>query len=150
MNSIFHFFSVSLRGFNRALETVSPLFQLATRLYIANIFFRSGLTKIRDLSSTIALFENEYKVPFLSPEFAAYSGTTAELVLPVLFVLGILSRPVAAALFILNLVAVLSYPDISDIGRADHMLWGALILVTVFFGAGKISVDHWITSREKQ
>ncbi len=150
MNSFVTLFADGTRLIDRPLEITAPIFQLATRLYVANVFFKSGLTKIQDFSSTIALFENEYKVPFFSAEFAAYSGTAAELLLPVLFALGLLSRPTAVALFVFNIVAVVSYQDISELGRADHVFWGALMLVTVFFGPGKISVDQWISALTRQ
>jgi putative oxidoreductase len=148
MNSAINFVSLLLRQLDRVLESIAPVFQLGARLYVANVFFTSGLTKLNDFSSTIALFENEYKVPVLPPELAAYFGTGAELVLPVLFALGIFSRPAALALFVFNIVAVVSYPDISDAGRADHFFWGALILVIAFFGAGKLSVDGWWSARK--
>lgn len=146
MNNLRRLLSAGLVMVDRPLEITSPLFQLMTRFYVADVFFTSGLIKLRDFSSTLALFENEYQVPFLSPAFAAYAGTAAELVLSVLLALGLLSRPAAVALFVFNIVAVMSYPEISDLGRADHVLWGVLMLVTVFFGAGKISADHWIAA----
>ena len=132
-----------MRELDRAMALLAPVFQLGIRLYIASVFLKSGLTKIGDFSSTIALFENEYKVPILSPEFAAYLGTGAELILPLLFVFGVFSRPVAIASFVFNIVAVVSYPDISDAGRAYHFYWGGLIAVIAVFGAGRLSVDAW-------
>lgn len=129
------------------LNALSPVFLLALRVYVANIFFKSGLTKISDFSSTIALFENEYHVPVLSPVFAAYSGTAAEFVLPALFALGLASRPTAIAFFIFNAIAVISYPDLSPAGVKDHVVWGTMMLVILFFGAGKFSLDHLIASR---
>ena len=45
----------------------------------------------------------------------------------------------------MNLVAVTSYPDISDLGRQDHVLWGALLLVTALHGPGRWSLDAWLT-----
>jgi len=148
MNALTNLISTLLRQLDQALDFVAPAFQLGARLYVASVFFKSGLTKINDFSSTVALFENEYHVPLLPPELAAYFGTGAELVLPVLFALGIFSRPTAIALFVFNIVAVLSYADISDAGRADHFFWGALILVIVFFGAGRLSFDHWWSRRK--
>jgi len=59
----------------------------------------------------------------------------------VLLALGIGTRFAAVALFVFNIVAVISYPDLSDAGLKDHMLWGALMLVTSFYGPGKISLD---------
>lgn len=144
MNSIVSLFTATLGGFNKSLDIASHGVLLATRLYIAQIFFKSGLTKIQDFSSTIALFESEYKVPILSPELAATFGTGAELVLPILFALGLLSRPTAVALFIFNIVAIVSYPDLSELGRADHILWGAMILAIALFGPGKIALDTWV------
>ncbi len=125
----------------------SPLFLLGLRVYVANLFFKSGLTKIQDFSSTVALFENEYKVPLVSPTLAAFSGTVAELILPALLVLGFASRPTALALFVFNIIAVVAYPDISESGVKDQILWGTMILVIAFFGSGKLSVDQWIKSR---
>ena len=34
---------------------------LFVRLYVASIFFKSGLTKLRDWESTLMLFEYEYE-----------------------------------------------------------------------------------------
>src|SRR5262249_57023588 len=71
------------------IEFLSPVFDLAIRLCVAKGVFMSGLTKIQSWDSTLSLFENEYAVPLLSPELAAYLGTAAELCLPPLLVLGI-------------------------------------------------------------
>jgi len=131
----------------RAIAFLSPLFDLVIRVYVAKAFFLSGLTKIMSWSSTLSLFENEYAVPLLPPELAAYLGTAAELVLPPLLVLGIGGRAVALAAFIFNLVAATSYPDISEAGIKDHILWGALLAVTFFHGPGKLSLDYVILRR---
>jgi putative oxidoreductase len=130
-----------------ALGFLTPALDLAIRLYVANIFFSAGLTKIANWGSTVLLFENEYDVPLLAPELAAFLGTGAELILPVFLVLGLLARPAALALFVFNIVAVISYPDISPAGVSDHLHWGFLIAVTVLHGPGKLSVDHFIHRR---
>ena len=129
------------------IDKLQPVFGLAVRLYVARVFFLSGLTKLHDWNITVALFTNEYHVPFLMPELAATLGTTAEVGLPVLLAIGLGSRLTAVALFVFNIVAVISYPDLSDAGLVDHMLWGALMLVTVFYGPGKLSVDYWMGKR---
>jgi putative oxidoreductase len=134
-------------GFAQLVDRFQPLFALAIRLYVARVFFLSGLTKIHDWNITIALFENEYHVPLLSPAVAALLGTAAELGLPVLLVLGLGTRVAALALFAFNIVAAISYPDLSDAGLKDHMLWGALLLVTFFHGPGKWSLDHLLGRR---
>ena len=137
----------SIDVLDRGLDWISPLFLLGLRVYVADAFFKSGLTKIQDFSSTVALFESEYKVPVISPMLAAVSGTAAELVLPALLLVGVASRPTALALFVFNIVAEVSYPDISAVGVKDHILWGTMILVVVFFGTGRLSVDQWLKSR---
>lgn len=123
---------------------LTPLFDLAIRLYVGWQFFKSGWLKVQDWGSTLALFENEYHVPLLPPEAAAVMGAGGELLLPVLLVLGLAGRFGAAGLFVVNAVAVLSYPDLSDLGRADHLLWGTLLLVIVFHGPGRLSIDRWL------
>ena len=126
------------------LTALGPVVDLGVRLWVANVFFTSGLTKIATWSSTIALFENEYAVPLLPPELAAYLGTAAELGLPVFLVLGFGTRFAAFALFLFNIVAAISYPDLSPEGLKDHQVWGLLLLVTLFHGPGKLSLDHFI------
>jgi putative oxidoreductase len=127
---------------------LTPTFDLAIRLYVANVFFKSGLTKIQDWSSTIALFQYEYQVPVLPPELAAFMGTAGELGLPVLLALGLAGRFSAAGLSVMNVVAVIAYADLSDLGRQDHLLWGALLLVTLLHGPGRWSIDHWLKTRK--
>ncbi|HEU0204591.1 MAG TPA: DoxX family protein, partial [Burkholderiaceae bacterium] len=101
-------------------------------------------TKIQSWDTTLLLFENEYQVPFLSPETAALLGTGAELVLPVLLALGLGSRFAAFALFVFNIVAVISYPELEGIGIEQHQVWGILLLVTLLHGPGKLSLDALI------
>lgn len=119
---------------------------LAARLYVARIFFMSGLTKLRDWSSTLALFNDVYQVPLLPPTLAAYMGTAGELVLPVLLVLGLGGRFAGAGLFVVNLMAALSLmaDDFSPAAEAQHTLWGVLALVIAVWGAGRWSVDRFI------
>jgi putative oxidoreductase len=131
----------------RALATLTPLLDFVIRYWVAEAFFKSGLTKIASWDTTIALFENEYAVPLLPPEIAAYLGTATELVIPVLLVLGLFTRPAALVLFVFNIIAVISYPDLSEAGIKDHVYWGLLLLVTLFHGPGKLSVDHLIRNK---
>jgi putative oxidoreductase len=130
-----------------AVDRLQPLFALAIRLYLLRVFFWSGLAKLRGWNITLALFENEYHVPVLPPALAAVLGTTAELALPVLLLIGLGTRFAAFVLFAFNVVAALSYPDLSPAGLKDHILWGTLIAVVFFYGAGKISLDHWFERR---
>lgn len=122
---------------------------LAARIYVAKIFFLSGLTKLRDWSSTLALFNDIYQVPLLPPTLAAYMGTAGELSLPVLLVLGLAGRFAGAGVFVLNLMAALSLSvdDFSPAAEAQHTLWGVLAVVIALWGAGRWSVDRWLATR---
>ena len=128
----------------RGLQTLSPAVDLLIRVLVASVFFKSGLTKIASWSSTVSLFENEYAVPLLPPEVAALLGTSVELFFPVLLVLGLGSRFAAAVLFVFNIIAVISYPDLGEVGLKDHQMWGLLLLVTLLHGPGRLSLDHLI------
>jgi len=129
------------------LNALRPLLALAVRLWVANIFFKSGLTKIQSWDTTVALFTYEYHVPLLSPEFAALLGTAVELVFPVLLAIGLGTRVSAAVLFAFNAVAVISYPELNAVGLKDHFYWGALLLVTLFYGPGRLSLDCLLCRR---
>ena len=116
-----------------ALDGLQPAAQLAARLYVAKVFFWSGLTKIRDWEITVALFTDEYHVPLLSPEAAALLGTAGELVLPVLLALG---------LSVVNVVAVISLAQIAEPALMLHVFWGSLLLGLVLWGPGRWSLDR--------
>lgn len=130
-----------------ATRYAQPLLLLALRLYIARAFFLSGLTKIRDWETTILLFTEEYKVPLLSPQLAALSGTFGELVFPVLLALGLGGRFAALSLFFVNIVAVVSYPGLAEPAVKEHFYWGVILAVLVIFGPGKLALDAWIAQK---
>jgi putative oxidoreductase len=131
----------------RALDFLSPIADLALRLWVANVFFKSALTKIQNFDVTISLFTDEYQVPLLSPAAAAYLGTFTELVFPVLLVIGLGGRFAALVLFVFNIVAVISYPDLNEVGIAQHQVWGLMLLVSALHGPGRLSIDHFLRRR---
>lgn len=132
----------------RSIEPwVQSLALLAARLYLWQVFFTSGLTKIRDWEATLFLFAEEYHVPVLPPELAAWMGTGGELLFPSLLALGLLSRPAAVGVFFLNAVAAYSYPEISAAGLKDHVLWAVLSAALVLFGPGRLALDAWLMPR---
>jgi putative oxidoreductase len=134
----------------REIDKLQPLVLLAFRLYLARVFFMSGLTKIQDWSVTVALFTDEYRVPVLSPGIAALMGTATELSMPALLALGLATRFGAFVLFFFNIIAVVSYAALPDIAVKDHYLWGVLTLILLLFGPGKISLDQWFEGRGSQ
>ena len=117
---------------------------LGARLYVAWVFFKSGLTKLNDWESTLLLFEYEYAVPVLNFELAAYLATFGELVFPVLLALGLFARKSAIALFIVNYVAVISLEDIPQAAYNLHVIWGLMLLAVIIWGAEKLSADHFL------
>ena len=129
------------------LETAQPLAQLAARLYVAQAFFLSGLSKLRNWDSTLALFQDEYRVPLLPPELAAVAGTTGELVLPVLLVLGLAGRFAAAGLSVVNVVAVISLAEIAAPALQQHVFWGSLLIGLLLWGPGRWSLDRLVLPR---
>lgn len=131
------------RGFLRALTALQAPALLAARLYVGAAFFRSGLTKIADWDTTLALFQDEYHVPLLPTELAAVMGTAGELALPVLLVLGLFGRFGALGLSVVNIVAVLSLQEIAPAALAQHELWGVLLAAVVLWGPGRWSLDAW-------
>jgi putative oxidoreductase len=128
-------------------EYLAPMLDLGLRLYLANVFFKSGLTKVKNWDSTLYLFSDVYHVPLLPPELAATMAASAELGLSVLLVIGLLGRFSAAGLFILNFVAVISYADLSEAGINQHISWGILLAVLLIISRGKWSLDAWLEKR---
>src|SRR5215475_11869310 len=126
----------------RWLESV-PYTQLAIplRLAVATVFWNSGMTKLANWDTAVALFADEYKLPLLPPELAAYIAASIELSTPVLLVLGLLTRPAAAVL--LGMTAVIEifvYP----LAWPTHLQWASILLVLLCRGPGTLSLDHWL------
>jgi putative oxidoreductase len=127
---------------------LAPVVFLAIRLWMAEIFFRSGLLKIQNLSGAIFLFSDVHPVPFLAPWLAAYLVTTIELVCPTLLALGLAAR--LAALPMLAMALVIQFV----VGSADpafymteHYYWMFLLAVIVTKGPGRLSLDHLLARR---
>ncbi|MDD0816060.1 DoxX family protein [Curvibacter sp. HBC28] len=131
----------------RGLEALRPLAALIARLYVAQVFWQSGLTKLRDWDTTLALFVDEYHVPLLPSHWAAVLGTGGELVLPVLLVLGLGGRIPALGLSVVNAVAVLSLSEIAPAAWQGHLLWGSLLAALAMWSVGPWSADAWLAPR---
>jgi putative oxidoreductase len=133
----------------RALAERIPycIVALVARFAAASVFWRSGQTKIEGFhikAQTFFLFREEYQVPLLPPDLVAYLSTIAELVCPVLLVIGLASRLSALALIVMTLVIqICVYPG----GWPDHLLWFAPLLLILARGAGVISLDQLLWSR---
>lgn len=132
---------------NRSLDSLRPMAALLARLHMAQVFFLAGLTKLRDWGTTLDLFAYEYQVPLLPPPVAAVMGTGAELVLPILLVLGLGGRIAALGLFVVNVVAVISLPDMPQAAFQLHVFWGSLLAGLAIYGPGPWSIDCGLKRR---
>lgn len=133
-----------LRTGQHLLQSATDLASLVARAYVSQVFFLSGLTKIRDWDTTLLLFNDEYRVPLLPPELAAVMGTGGELVLPVLLLLGLGGRFAALGLSVVNVVAAISLPDIAPAALQQHITWGVLLAALALHGVGRWSLDHLV------
>lgn len=112
---------------------------LPLRLAVATVFWNSAMTKLANWDTAISLFADEYRLPVIPPEIAAYMAATIELTTPVLLVLGLLTRPVA--LILLGMTAVIEifvYP----LAWPTHIQWAAMLAILLCRGAGSFSLDH--------
>lgn len=118
------------------------LIAIIGRIAIGTVFWRSAMTKVEGLSikpSTFYLFENDYRLPFLPPEAAAYLATATELTMPLLIWSGLLTRFAATILLGMTLVIELFvYPNAFD----THGVWAVTLLYLMKYGAGRYSLDH--------
>ena len=132
----------SVRRIIEGLNAVPyTLLALPLRLAIANVFWSSAMVKLDSWSSTLALFDSEYKLPFLPPVPAAYLATSIELSTPVLLVLGLGVRPVAAVLLgMTTVIEIFVYP----LAWPTHIQWAAMLLVLLCRGGGALSLDQLI------
>jgi putative oxidoreductase len=117
---------------------------LPLRFAIATVFWNSGMAKLANWDTTLSLFSDEYQLPLLPPEIAAYAAAAIELTMPVLLVLGLLTR--FAAFILLGMTAVIEifvYPQ----AWPTHIQWAAMLLVLLSRGAGAFSIDHLLWRR---
>jgi putative oxidoreductase len=128
-----------------ALEAV-PYWVLALplRFAVATVFWNSGTTKLASWDTTLQLFADEYRVPLLPPELAAYMAASIELTTPFLMVFGFLTRPAAFILLgMTTVIEIFVYP----LAWPTHIQWAAMLLVLLCRGPGKLSLDHLIWRR---
>jgi putative oxidoreductase len=137
--------SGALGRVRRALDAVSYTWlALPLRFAVATIFWNSAMTKLANWEATLTLFSDEYRLPLIPPEIAAYLTTSVEVSTPVLLVLGLLTRPAASVL--LGMTAVIEifvYPQ----AWPTHIQWAAMLLVLLCRGPGTLSLDYLILRR---
>jgi putative oxidoreductase len=128
------------------------LTQLALRVSLAIPFWRSGILKwdgfFQLTDTAIFLFASEFKLhlpggpyDFPAPGLFAFAAGSAEILLPMLLVLGFATRFAALALLVMTLVVQLTVPD----GWPVHVTWAAMALGVMAWGPGRFSLDCWIS-----
>lgn len=139
------------------------------RLTIAGVFWRSLLTKVETFGllgytelindfpveryhlklpalpldlrpATITQFRNDFALPLIPADVAAWMATLGEFVLPILLVFGLLTRFAAAGLLAMTLVIqIFVFPGA---WWSAHALWAALLIYLIARGGGGWSLDH--------
>jgi putative oxidoreductase len=119
------------------------LLAIPLRLAVATVFWNSAMAHLASWDTTLSLFEDEYQVPILPPDLAAYMAVSIEVSTPILLVLGLLTR--AASLVLLGMTTVIEvfvYP----LAWPTHIQWAAMMFVLLARGPGKLSLD-WLIRR---
>ena len=117
------------------------IIQLAMRIAVGAVFFKSGLLKINSWEFAIKLFQDEYRVPLLDPILAARLATFNELTFSTLLFIGLATR--LATLPLLGMILVIQtfvYPQ----AWAEHLLWASILAFILTRGPGALSLDHLI------
>lgn len=109
---------------------------------LATTVSESGVFALSDV--TVLLFTEEFKLHIFGAQldypFPALTGAMAglaEVLLPVLLVLGFFTRFAAVALLAMTIVIQLTVPS----GWPLHLAWAAMALALMSVGPGRASVD---------
>lgn len=131
---------------------LGPPVEVAARLWLGLIFFRSGFGRLQDWSSQEFLFENIHPVPFLPANLAAVVTTAGEVILPVLLWLGLGQRVAALGLFAMTAVIQFIVAETPEgienkIGNLEHYAWMVGFLLLATRAPSVLTVDHWLCRR---
>ncbi len=125
-----------------------PLVVLLARCWVGWAFLGPGWMKITSWQTTLMLFHSEFQVLWISPIIAAYLATAAEIILPILLIIGLGGRFTALALFLFNVVAMFSYPYLwtpdGAQGLTHHINWGVILALLTCYDLGPWSLDHYL------
>ncbi|MFO1351727.1 MAG: FAD-dependent oxidoreductase [Gammaproteobacteria bacterium] len=117
--------------------SLSPILDLIIRLWLAQLYWVSGIVKLANWDTALRLATEEYPVSWLDPVVAAYLGASIELICPIFLALGLATRLAALPMLILALVIQFAYLPLNQ-----HLYWAALLGWYVVIGAGALSLDR--------
>ncbi|MBR9824585.1 MAG: DoxX family protein [Alphaproteobacteria bacterium] len=150
------------------------LLPLLARLTLAGVFWRSLLTKVETFgvfnyteyindfaiershvklpvlplelkAATLHQFAAEFALPLLPASAAAWMATIGEFILPILLLLGLMTRFAALGLIVMTLVIqFFVYPEA---WWGSHALWMVMAGYLVVNGPGRLSIDHTLGNR---
>jgi putative oxidoreductase len=127
---------------------LAPVVLLAIRLWMAEIFFRSGMLKLQDIGSATYLFADVDPVPLLPPVVAAWFATAIELIASTLLAVGLCARlaalPMPAMTLVIQFIVGAHDPAFYV---QEHFYWMFLLGIVIAVGPGTLSLDHWLERR---
>ena len=157
--NVWHAIGRIVQRVNAIIELIAQpsLTQFVLRIALATPFWRSGINKwdgflqLNDVA--VLLFSTEFKLhlpggpySFPAPEAIAFLVASAEILFPILLVLGLATRIAASALLVMTLVVELTVPD----GWPVHVTWAAMALGIMAWGPGRLSLDHWFGLEQRK
>jgi uracil phosphoribosyltransferase len=119
------------------------LLALVARVALAAIFLQSGRTKVDGIlhvtDGAVALFREEYRLPWIDPGLAAHLAAYAEHLFPLLLFVGLFTRSAALALLVMTaVIEIFVYPD----AWPTHLTWAVPLMLLMREGGGRWSLDR--------
>jgi putative oxidoreductase len=130
-------FTLSSHFFRRLKVVAWPIIDLGMRVWLAQIFFVSGVIKATHWQTALNLAATEYPVSWMNPVTAAYTGAAIELIAPIFLTLGLMTRYAAIPMLILSLVIQFNYLPFDN-----QLFWAVIFGWYAIQGAGPISADN--------
>jgi uncharacterized membrane protein YphA (DoxX/SURF4 family) len=129
--------NIHVELFRLARLAAWPLIDLGIRIWLAQVFFVSGMLKVTHWPTALDLAATEYPVSWMNPVTAAYTGAAIEVICPVFLVVGLMTRYAAVPMLILSLVIQFSYQAFDS-----QIFWACLFGWYAVQGAGPLSLDR--------
>ncbi len=117
----------------------APLVDLAIRLWLAQLFWMSGVTGVLDWHAALSQTPGLAAALSMHPHSLAVALTVLRLAISPLLLLGLATRLAVTPVFLLSLAAYVANP-----GQDAPLLWALLAGWFLLCGPGPISLDYLI------